>query len=394
VIIFNIIDIYLLGISTVLTFITAIRYFSVAKRKKRPNEKALTNAFALIFIFLTIHLVLLNLSFLFLEGRFIGKTFFGNIENTSIIYKWIMKGMFISFWAALIYYFYTYEKILNKKIHLATFLCVISIMLIILLPYEWVAYYFNTYSFVIITLYYFHTLFTLMKQSRKKLRAATSFIILGTLFIGLFLIFMDPALVRLGGTPIIVFPILWIVGTLLCMTPTIFNPKFFALNIKYWYLFGIIVTTVSCITLMYIIIAKYQIEYVLGGLILVSFCIAESIIAIRYIMQDKDLKIKNNLGISGIFTKPELVTEEEVSVSKEKKICIVCKRKLAGFKLAFICRECDTLYCEKCVRTLSKLENACWVCNAPFDETKPVKLPKKEKEEMTVQDIEEPKKAK
>ncbi|MHA1257821.1 MAG: DC1 domain-containing protein, partial [Promethearchaeota archaeon] len=162
----------------------------------------------------------------------------------------------------------------------------------------------------------------------------------------------------------------------------------------YWYLFGIIVTTVLCFFLMYIIIAKYQIEYVLGGLILVSFCIAESIIAIRYIMQDKDLKIKNNLGISGIFTKPELVTEEEVSVSKEKKICIVCKRKLAGFKLAFICRECDTLYCEKCVRTLSKLENACWVCNAPFDETKPVKLPKKEKEEITVQDIEEPKKAK
>ena len=180
------------------------------------------------------------------------------------------------------------------------------------------------------------------------------------------------------------------------MTPTIFNPKFFALNIKYWYLFGIIVTTVSCITLIYIIIAKYQIEYVLGGLILVSFCIAESIIAIRYIMQDKDLKIKNNLGISGIFTKPELVTEEEVSVSKEKKICLVCKRKLAGFKLAFICRECDTLYCEKCARALTKLENACWVCNAPFDENKPVKLSKKEekeKEEITVQDIEEPKKA-
>ncbi len=51
---------------------------------------------------------------------------------------------------------------------------------------------------------------------------------------------------------------------------------------------------------------------------------------------------------------------------------MVCKSKLGGFN--FICTECGALYCEKCVRALIELENGCWVCQEPFDESKPIKL--------------------
>ncbi|MFX1321355.1 MAG: hypothetical protein ACFFAQ_06900 [Promethearchaeota archaeon] len=69
--------------------------------------------------------------------------------------------------------------------------------------------------------------------------------------------------------------------------------------------------------------------------------------------------------------KPGEISEEEVTFFREQKICLVCKGVVKGFN--YICSECDALYCENCARTLTDLENACWVCNAPFDNTKPTK---------------------
>ena len=89
----------------------------------------------------------------------------------------------------------------------------------------------------------------------------------------------------------------------------------------------------------------------------------------------KEISIEDSLF--RLSNRPERITEEEVSFHKEKKICLVCKGKLSKFNI-FIC-DCDILYCENCARALSELENMCWVCNAPIDESKPVKqYPKEE----------------
>ena len=62
--------------------------------------------------------------------------------------------------------------------------------------------------------------------------------------------------------------------------------------------------------------------------------------------------------------------EEQVTVHKDTKICLVCKGVISGF--TFIC-DCDVVYCQNCAQALTNLENACWVCSAPIDATKPVK---------------------
>jgi hypothetical protein len=76
-------------------------------------------------------------------------------------------------------------------------------------------------------------------------------------------------------------------------------------------------------------------------------------------------------------------TQEEVSISTEKKICLVCKNELSRGN--YICPECNAFYCENCVKVLSNSENACWVCNAPFDPSKPSKPFEKEGEEIEVE---------
>jgi len=89
----------------------------------------------------------------------------------------------------------------------------------------------------------------------------------------------------------------------------------------------------------------------------------------------KEVKVEESLF--RLSKRPDLITEEEVTFHKEKKICLVCKGKVSKFNV-FIC-DCDALYCENCARALSTLENMCWACNAPIDDSKPVRPDKVER---------------
>jgi len=71
-------------------------------------------------------------------------------------------------------------------------------------------------------------------------------------------------------------------------------------------------------------------------------------------------------------TKDIRITEEEITLLKEKNICLVCKNKILGFN-SYLC-ECGVLYCEKCARSLINSENACWICNSAIDKRKAVKI--------------------
>jgi len=90
----------------------------------------------------------------------------------------------------------------------------------------------------------------------------------------------------------------------------------------------------------------------------------------------KEVKVKD--GLFRLIKKPDVITEEEVSISKEKKICLVCKGKVLSF--SFICPGCETFYCENCVKAIIGLENTCWACNEPLDESKPYKPYEKQEE--------------
>jgi len=211
-IIYSVYDVYLIGIATLLTLITAIRYFGLTMRKENPDEKSIVNAYAWTFVFITIYLIMLNLSFFYLDTKYVDYLYRGNFDNPSLIYVWVTKGAFISYFAAFISYFYTYEKIFNKRIHLATFGCILVIILIIFLPYEFIFYQLIPIAWSLISLSFMHTIFILMKKSQRALRAATSFIIIGTWFLGLFMAYTSPTTMQLGDTIILLFPASCIVG--------------------------------------------------------------------------------------------------------------------------------------------------------------------------------------
>jgi hypothetical protein len=83
--------------------------------------------------------------------------------------------------------------------------------------------------------------------------------------------------------------------------------------------------------------------------------------------------------------------EEKVTVHKEKKSCLVCKGEVERFNI-YICPKCNSIYCNNCARTLTNLENACWVCNAPIDALKPIIPIKEEGQEFNAKISGKPKK--
>lgn len=86
-------------------------------------------------------------------------------------------------------------------------------------------------------------------------------------------------------------------------------------------------------------------------------------------IEKKKKEVLIEKSIFRLTQRPDQITEEEVSISKEKKICLVCKGKVGGF--SFICDKCGTFYCEKCATAMMNLENVCWACNTPLDQSKP-----------------------
>ena len=83
----------------------------------------------------------------------------------------------------------------------------------------------------------------------------------------------------------------------------------------------------------------------------------------------KEIKVEDSLF--RLYERPLQISEEEVTFHRDRKICLVCKGDV--IRISYICPKCNALYCIKCSEELSNHENMCWVCNDPFDTSKPAR---------------------
>ncbi|MFX1479667.1 MAG: hypothetical protein ACFFCI_16210, partial [Promethearchaeota archaeon] len=116
-------------------------------------------------------------------------------------------------------------------------------------------------------------------------------------------------------------------------------------------------------------------------------------------LREKEISLSERMKLTGmdqqieyLLKNPAILTtqikEGQITVLKERKICIICKGDILGYMYAC---QCNALYCDKCAQALTEIENACWVCGAPIDITKPIK-PYKEEEIREIKVIKDNKK--
>jgi hypothetical protein len=375
----------------ILLLFTALRYLGIARKKENPNEKLINRAGGILFLLIAVQFSLMVLYFLSLEGYYLNHSYMGNpeLKSLSLLSQWLWRCSWVPFYMCVAIFVHAGEKIQNKRIPVSLILGIICIFLILFTPFTMVLP--TSITFTIVAFFFMHWLFTLMKWARKELKAANSLIILGSFIIIIPSIFANPNIMVAGVVPSLLLPISLITGTILSAAPTILNPKIFLKNTSYWYIFCISGTGYFMFWFIFMILFL-PVVAILGFTCVIFFSL-ECIFFLKSISREEGASKKKNVDVIDIFTRPATITEEEVSVSKERKICLVCKGKMGGFDtFIFMCPDCNAFYCENCARTLIDMENICWVCNSAIDPSRPVKPFEQERQKEVVTREGDPKK--
>ncbi|MFX1488138.1 MAG: hypothetical protein ACFFBI_03255 [Promethearchaeota archaeon] len=166
-----------------------------------------------------------------------------------------------------------------------------------------------------------------------------------------------------------------IIGAITAISPLIIDLEFFSSRLANWLILISIISIFGFLGLTFF--TNFSINIMSQIIILISIIVL--VITIIYII----VHITKRIRVAPIstpmdksvlpdfiktFTKPSTITIEEIELYRKKGLCLVCKSKVS--RLNYICPKCNAIYCIKCSEALTNLENACWVCDTPFDESK------------------------
>ncbi|MFX0058476.1 MAG: hypothetical protein ACFE85_11765 [Candidatus Hodarchaeota archaeon] len=224
-------------------------------------------------------------------------------------------------------------------------------------------------------------------KSKREFQAISSVISIG--FVVIVIGWAFEAIIIKNVNPVFrTLPSLFvIIGSLIAISPLIGYSEFFSkplIRLLIFVMIGLIATFL-------VLTLFFNLPLFIVVLIFIFIAIFVLILVVGYIIyfyakqrqresETRKDEIKNTISM---FTRPPKITVEEAKFYREKGLCIVCKNKIA--RLNYVCPSCNIFYCVKCSEALTKLENACWVCDNPFDETKPVRLEQKIDDEIILE---------
>jgi len=371
-----------------ITFALICGGFLINRGRKREilNERIIMFGLASLPIGFALTLLITYLQAFYVPGVITNNIFIGNLsaEPMPEIYELFARLSFISLGMINVFFVLAFEIIAKRTRYLLTIAFIIVVLLEIILPlildpgpviariiYN-IPITLGTVFMVPIVLYYY------TKWSRLKFKAVSSFLFFGFILFIMSLNLAKSSHKELDVYPLVLGPLFLILGSFVTILPTIVNPRLFARPILW-----VVLYTISTFTLLIIFTYIDVINDIDPWYVPLLFVVSIMFVSIMVFLSFKNIRSEmitirqkrykeSDPGVLGIFSRPEKITEEEVSISKEKKICLVCKGKIGG--LSFMCSDCGAFYCLKCFEALSNLENICWACNTHMDPAKPVKL--------------------
>jgi len=379
----NPMELLLWGIGISAHIFGAFFFFFRGRQKELLNEKIFLYGSGFLVLFTALHRLLFIIAEFQLTGDFINGGFYGEPSSENIFYKIFYIAAFTSSVLGFMFYIFALELNIRSTKFILTIICggILILLLIssVLLPFELAMSIINPLLaiFVIISIFITYTYLTF--RSSPKFKTVILFFFLYSQFIWLTFVFVSLI-------PIEIAPLLFIFSIFIFIIPLYINPEFFSKNLTIWgviEIFQVILTII--LTWFFLSLTPIGLEYIT---ITISFPLFYTFILLQIRHYNKQGTISGEIQgkqeILAIFSRPQRLTEEEVSISKEKKICLVCKN--SGLRFTYICPDCNAIYCQKCATALSGMENACWVCGSPFDESKPVKLPEKQEAEASIEE--------
>jgi hypothetical protein len=360
-------------------------YFYRSNKKESSNEKLILFGFGNLWFWSGIGYLISYFNMYFTEGFYVGNTYyveFGQHLSHVNFVLWII----IAIMEIIGYIIFTISfEIATRRTFfiLPIYQIVISFLTMLFFPSL------NTLFFMSNVLIIAFIFVWLSRKTRKELQGFSV-----AITIGLVIFYFGSSLnanifYELQIFPTW-FPTLFIIsGALLTLLTTIITPERFTRPFLFWVFFSI-VEIFAILAIFFILSFSSQFNLIVFisilsslilNLLILGYVISRIVRILNppVVLKTLTTKAEKDKDFITIFARPKKLTEDEVSISKEKKICLVCKTKLS--KEIFLCSNCGTFYCIKCEQALSESENMYWVCSSPFDESKPSKSFEKSKEE-------------
>ncbi len=366
------------------------------RKKEDANERIFMYGFACFFFGAIIQRIFFFISDFYVEGTYVGHSFYGDpFSNVNPTYVILVLFGHMSLHMGLTLFYFTFERVIKRTKYILTSLSLIFIIIMVI-DINFV-YVFNFISLMMMI----SVLIWLSLRSSEEFQIVSVILLIGFSLFWLGLILNSRVLRHLLKISPALAPLITIISSLFIISPIYINPEFLSKSRPFihWSILGVFCGIWLWILLYFLFISILPFWFVIAALISIfplTFMILYSINRVIRILRTEEKSVKTEekteekedfQDFLRIFTKPRKLSEEEVSISKEKKICLVCKGKLE--RKMYICPDCSTFYCSNCSDTLVELENACWVCNTPFDKSKPSKPFYKEEEEIQITESEE-----
>jgi len=125
-------------------------------------------------------------------------------------------------------------------------------------------------------------------------------------------------------------------------------------------------------------------------IIIIGVASSVSFLAIVMVRKSREKLRDKEAEVELLLKQRDELTDDDILISKERHICLVHKGPIEGY--SYICPECGSYYCVKCVEAIKKTADECWSCGVSLDPEKAkagLKKPKKIKEVEEKIEVEE-----
>lgn len=396
------IDRMLWGMAFALLIICGLMYIYRGKQKENSNERLIMYGFSSLFYGFTVYRVIIvflqqlymSSNGIYIDGAFYSEEFSLLTIEVPLISELLGRVSYICFTSGFVFFFYTFERVIKKTKYIMTILMILNVPLILFLqPYGIATILFSTLTFSMAIMISCGILLYYAIKSRLEFKAIASLILIAISLAGGSTTFANPDLMKFEVMPIYVAPITMIIAAIIGIAPTIIDPEYFSRALGFWiFCASVIFSLLISLTILFIIWSfnlGLELYFSMNTSIYIIIDIFLFRIIFKNILQERKGIVKrqddSTINVLGIFSKPKSLTEEEVSLYRDKAVCLVCKGKIDG--ISYICGNCRALYCEKCLKALIDLENMCWACDSPLDKSKPVKKLEEQEEEVKKEEL-------
>lgn len=233
---------FLWGISLTIALICGIYFIHIARKREVFNERIIMLGLASLPLGFAFSLFFTYFQVLQVPGVFSNNIFYG-VYDDNLKYQFFGKLSYISLGIGGMFFVLAFDIIIKRTKYLLTIIFIIIIILFIgtfSLNYELARILFNYLLIPGLIIFVPLILYLYTKWSHLEFKAVSSFILFGFILFMISLILTARAHKRLKCYPLILSPLLFILGCSIIILPIIVKPKIISQALTYWILFAIL----------------------------------------------------------------------------------------------------------------------------------------------------------